>query len=156
MWFPHLAGQNRPGGIHFCPRVVGVVDTWKHIWSGDGTLTSPGATGPRRSPGRQFSPRAGSIQPTKNQPVGLRFPHLAGRYRPGGTPFLSSGCWSCRCTEGFIIGAWIPSPGAAVSMSLSQSVIRRWGWSFHTVRDGVDPRNRYFSPRLAGDIWRDF
>ena len=32
--------------------------------------------------------------PISNQPVGLRFPHCAGRSRPGGAPISSPGCWS--------------------------------------------------------------
>ena len=41
-----------------------------------------------------------------NHPVGLRFPHLAGRYRPGGSSFSSPGCWSCRDMEGFLNRGW--------------------------------------------------
>ena len=33
-------------------------------------------------------------------------PHHAGRYRPGGPPFSSSVCWSCRCIEVFVIRGW--------------------------------------------------
>ena len=40
---------------------------------------------------------------TQNQPVGLGFPHLAGRYRHGGCSLSSPGCWVCRCTEVFLI-----------------------------------------------------
>ena len=47
-------------------------------------------------------------QPTINQPMGVGFPHLAGRYRPGGCLFSSLGCWSCRDTEEFIIRGWEP------------------------------------------------
>ena len=43
-------------------------------------------------------------QPISNQPVGLGFPHRAGRYRPaGGSSFSSPGYWSCRDVEGFFI-----------------------------------------------------
>ena len=42
-------------------------------------------------------------QPISNQPVGLVFPHPAGRYRPGGPAISSPGCWSRRDTEGFQI-----------------------------------------------------
>ena len=42
-------------------------------------------------------------QPITNQSVGMRFPHLVGRYRPGRSPFSSPGCWSCRDLEEFLI-----------------------------------------------------
>ena len=53
-------------------------------------------------------------QRISHQPVGLRFPRPAGRYRPGGYLFSSPGCWSCRYLEGFLIRGWnLYSPGAA-------------------------------------------
>ena len=50
-------------------------------------------------------------QSIAKQPLGLRlgFPHYAGWYRPGGSPFSSPGCRSCRCMEGFLIRAWNPT-----------------------------------------------
>ena len=42
-------------------------------------------------------------QPISNQPMWLGFPHRAGLYRPGRSLFSSSGCWSCRDMEGFLI-----------------------------------------------------
>ena len=42
----------------------------------------------------------------------LGFPHRAGRYRPGRSPFLSPVCWICRCIEGFMTRGWeITLPG---------------------------------------------
>ena len=38
-----------------------------------------------------------------NQPIGLGFPHPAGRCRSRGSPFSSPGCRSCRCIKGFLI-----------------------------------------------------
>ena len=43
-------------------------------------------------------------QQISNQPVGLGFSHRAGRYRPGGSPFSSPGCWSRRDM------VWKPQP----------------------------------------------
>ncbi|CAM9319041.1 unnamed protein product [Laminaria digitata] len=40
-------------------------------------------------------------QPIGVQLMWVRFLHLARRYRPGGCPFSSPGCWSRRCLEGF-------------------------------------------------------
>ena len=81
-------------------------------------------------------------QPISNQPVGLGFPHPAGRCRPGGSAFYFPGYWSCRGMEGFLIwgrelilrGCGGPrrwpkgqlSPPAR-SMSPSQSAITQWG-----------------------------
>ena len=42
-------------------------------------------------------------QPISHHPVGVGFPHLAGRYRPGGSAFLSPGCLSCSDMEGFLV-----------------------------------------------------
>ena len=52
-----------PGDLCFRPRVVGFVEIWRDFSSGDEKLSSPGATGPRRCPERQLSPRAGSMSP---------------------------------------------------------------------------------------------
>ena len=45
-------------------------------------------------------------QPISNHPVGMRFPHPAGRYRPGGSSFSSPSGWSCRCMEGSLMRGW--------------------------------------------------
>ena len=45
-------------------------------------------------------------QPISNHPVGLGFPHPAGRYRPGGSEFTFPGCWSCRDMDGFPTRGW--------------------------------------------------
>ena len=51
-------------------------------------------------------------QPISNRPVGLGFPHRAGRCRPGRTGFSSPGCRSCRDREGFVNRGWGPiAPG---------------------------------------------
>ena len=34
------------------------------------------------------------------------FPHRAGRYRPGGSPFSSSVCWCRRCVQVLMIQGW--------------------------------------------------
>ena len=47
--------------------------------------------------------------PISNHPVGLGFPHPAGRYRPGESPFSSPRSWSCRYMEAFLImRGWEP------------------------------------------------
>ena len=56
-------------------------------------------------------------QPISDRPVGLGFPHRAGRCRPGRTRFSSTGCLSCRDMEGF----WEPGVGPNPSRV-------RWDW----------------------------
>ena len=100
--FHTLRGGIDPGDLCFRPQVVGVVEVWRELSSGDKTLSSPGAAGPRRWPERQLSPRAGSMSP-------------------------------------------------------SQSVITQRGWSFHTLRGGIDPGDLCLRPRFVGveEIWKD-
>ena len=51
-------------------------------------------------------------QPISDRPVGLGFPHRAGRFRTGGSLLSSPGCQSCRCMERFLIRGWGPvAPG---------------------------------------------
>ena len=104
-------GIDRGGGARFRPRFVGVVDVWKGFWFRDGTLSSPGAAGPRRCPEGKLSPSASSILSLGqiiNHPLGLGFPHLAGPYQPGGSPCSSPGCWIFICTEGLMMGPYLP------------------------------------------------
>ena len=56
------------------------------------------------------------LRPISNQPVGLGFPHRAGRCQPGGPPFSSPVRRSCRCVEGFMIrGCGLILPGCGGS-----------------------------------------
>ena len=43
-------------------------------------------------------------------------------------------------------------------MSLSQSVVSRWGWDFYIVLGGFDPGDPCFHPRVVGvvDVWQNF
>ena len=90
----------------------------------------------------------------------LGFPHSAGRYQAGESPFSSPCCWSCANMEGFLSGDEnLSYPGAAkprrcperkispraFSISPRQSVTSQWGWGFHTVRGGVGPGRSPFS-----------
>ena len=70
--------------------------------------------------------------------------------------------------EGFLIRGWGPilvtcaaGPRSgpewqisrrAGSMSLSHSATNPWGWSFHTVRDGIDPGDFRFRSRVVGVV----
>ena len=64
----------KPGGFRFCPLIVGVVDTWKDFQTIDGALSCPGCAGSMYEP-----------QTISGRPVGLGFPHRAGRCRAGRT-----------------------------------------------------------------------
>ena len=57
-------------------------------------------------PGLHFSTNF-SLKPISNKPMVLGFPHRVGRYRPGGSPFSSPVCWSCKYMEGFLSQGWI-------------------------------------------------
>ena len=108
--FPHPArGGIDPGGLPLHPRVVGVVEIWKDFWSGDGNLSPPGCQS--------------AIG------LGLRFPHRAGRFPPGGSPLSSPGCQSCKGVEGYLIREWKPIlPGVRWLYVRSQPVSDRPVW----------------------------
>ena len=54
------------GYLHFHPRVIGVAGVREHLFSGDGTLLSPGCGGTSKlSREVQSSPLAGSMSPNQ-------------------------------------------------------------------------------------------
>ena len=85
-------------------------------------------------------------------PGGVGFLYRVWRCRPGGSPFSSPVCLSCRCMAGFLI-----LPGCRWLHKPSQSAISRWGWDFHTAPGGIDPGDRRFRPWFIGvvDLWKD-
>ena len=161
-WGFHTLGSGiNPGDLRFRPRVVGVVDMEGFLTRG-WELILPGCGGTSAfTRGATLAARwLHEPQPISDHPVGLGFPHPAGRYRTEGSAFTSPGCWSCRYTEGFLIRGWnLSSPGCADSMTIpSQSAIGQWDWGFHTVRGGFDPGDHCFRPRAVGvvKVWKDF
>ena len=173
--FSHPAGRYRPGGSAFlspgcwsCRDIVEFLTRgWELIfpWCGGTSTLSQGA------------PLAAcwlnEPQPISNHPVGLGFPHPAGRYRPGGSAFSSVASWSCGDMEGILSGdGKLSSPGVARprcwpegqlslragSMSPSQSAITQWGWGFYTLRGGIDPGDMRYCPRVVGvvHVWKGF
>ena len=96
---------------------------WKDLWSDDGGVSSTDA--------------AGFTNPNQstNHPMGLGFPHRAGRYRPGGDHRFRSRI------VGFVdvwrdiwsTGGSVSSPGTAGFTNPSQSTISQRGWAFRTV-----------------------
>ena len=90
-------------------------------------------------------------QPISNHPVGLGFPHPAGRYRPEKSAFTSAGIWSCRCMEGFLIREWDPVVPGCRWLYIRSPANQRWArdWGFHTVRGGFDPGDHRFRPEVV-------
>ena len=61
--------------------------------------------------------------------MGLGFPHPAGRYRPGGPAFSTSGSWSCRDRERFMIRGWeliLSGCGGISALSRGATLAARW------------------------------
>ena len=72
--FPHCAGRFRRRGSPILSQAVGVVKVWNNFQSRDGSLSFPGCVGSYMY----------DLQPISDRPVGLGFPHRAGRVRPAG------------------------------------------------------------------------
>ena len=108
-----------------------------------------------------------------DDPVGLGFPHFAGRYRPGGSAFSSPGCWSCRDMEGFL--TWrreviLPGRGGTSALSHGATLAACWlhepqpissqpvGLRFPHPARRYRPGDLRFRPRVVVvvDIWKDF
>ena len=90
--------------------------------------------------------------PISNKPVMSGFPHPAGRYRPGGSAFSSTGCLSCRDIKGFLTRRWElirPVCGEASALARGAPLAARWlhepqPISNHEVGVGVPhPAERY-------------
>ena len=104
-------------------------------------------------------------QPISNHPVGLGFPHPAGRYRPGGSAFSSVASWSCGDMKGFLIRVWeiiVPGCGGTSVLGRGATLAARrlhepQPISSHPVGFGFShPAGRYrpggicvFGPRLV-------
>ena len=90
-------------------------------------------------------------QPIGNQPVGLGFPHRAGRYRPVGSPFSSPGCRGFRDMEGFLIRGW--NPILVVVLHIKSS-LKCLPWSQKLlILPGVRWLIRRWEPILPRVIW---
>ena len=84
---------------------------------------------------------------------GVGFPHRAGRYQPGESPFSSPARRSCKGVKVILIGeGGLSSPGGAGSTNPSQSAISQWGWGFDTLRGGIDPGSHRLRPRVVGFV----
>ena len=68
-------------------------------------------------------------QSISNHPVGLGFPHPAGRHQPGRSAFSSPGCCSCRDMEGFLSRGWeviLPGCGGTAALARGATLAARW------------------------------
>ena len=103
--FPHRVGRYRPVGSPswspVCWKCRGMEGFLIRGW--DLNLPVSGATSILARGATLAALWLHEPQPISNHPVGLGFPHRAGRYRPGGSPFSSRGCWSRMDTERFEI-----------------------------------------------------
>ena len=110
--------------------------------------------GPRRCREGQISPRADFMSPSQSAITQLGWSFHA----------LDPGDLRLRPRVVGVVDRWIDcwpkgqiTPRAG-SMSPSQLAITQWGWSFHSLRGGIDPGYLRFRPRVVGDvdIWKDF
>ena len=138
--FPHRAGGIVRGDNSFRLPSIGVVDTRKGFCSEDGII--------RILPGCRWLHEP---QPISNQPVGLGFPHRAGRHRHGRPLFWCPVCWGCMYGKISDLGMGSKLPRVVISR-------RTPGWGFHTVRSGIDPGCHRFCPLFGGvvDVWKCF
>ena len=122
--FLYPAGRYRPGVSSFSSTVCWSCRCMEGFLMRGWELILPGC------PGSMYDP-----QPISDRPLGLGFPHRAGRCRPGGSPFSSPGCRSCRRMERILIREWDSVvPGwrwlSFLFSSPSQSAIVWLGWGF--------------------------
>ena len=87
--FHTLCTGINPEVLRFLPRVVPIIKIPKNVSSGDGKLSSPGASGPRRWPGGHLSLRASPMGPIQSSFTkwGWGFHTLFGGIDPGDLPF---------------------------------------------------------------------
>ena len=102
---PHSAGRYRPKGCAFSPPGCWNCGNMEGFLTRGWEIILPGCGGTSAlSRGATLAARwLHEPQPISNHPVGLGFPHLAGRYRPGES---ASPGWSCRDLEGFLTRGW--------------------------------------------------
>ena len=105
--FPRLAGRYRPGGSAFSsPGSWRCRDMDLFVTRGCEILPGCGGTSALARGATLAARWLHEPQPISNHPMGLGFPHPAGRYRPRGSSFSSPSCWSCRDMDGFLTRGW--------------------------------------------------
>ena len=89
------------------------------------------------------------FQPISDEPLGLGFPHRAGRYQPGRPPFPSSVCF--RCVEAFRILIWhLILPGFRWLYEPPPISHRPVGLGFPRCDAANDPGDHRFRLHLVG------
>ena len=100
----HMYGRSSDPGIRHCPPRV----PWASMLSRRSTLAGRWLHEPQR-PSRSAISRWGGVSTR------------ARRYRPGGSPYASWGCWSSTCAEGFPTrGSEFILPGYGGTSTLSR------------------------------------
>ena len=152
--FLHREGRYRPVGSPFsspgywiCKYLEGfLIRGWEIFLPGCGG-TSTLARGATLAARWLHEP-----QPIITQPVGVGFPHRAGRYRPGESLFSSLGCRNCKCMAIFLIRRRHPIlPGVRWLYIRTPANQRSAGGAgFSTPCGAVSTRgNSVFVPRLS-------
>ena len=103
-------------------------------------------------------------QSISNQWVGMGFPYLAGRYRPGGSLLSSPVLLSCIYMEGFFTTqGWdiiLPGCGGTSTLARGGNLASRWLYKPQPISNqrmgvglsyragGIDPRGHFYCPGL--------
>ena len=86
----------------------------------------------------------------RSQVVGVNCKDMEGFLIRGEDPILSGCGGTSTLARGATLAArWLHEP---------QSAITQWGWSFYTLRGGIDPGDLRLPPRVVVvvDVWNDF
>ena len=173
--FHTLSGGIDQRDLRFRSQVVRVIEIWKDFWNGECEIFVPRFGGISTWARGEISPRPGSMGPSPSSITqwSWGFHTVWGGIAPGDLRFrpgvvLVVEIWNdLRSAEGNLSfpsaagpqrgpeGKISPRPG---SMGPSQSAITQWGWGFHTLRVGIDPRDLRFRPRVFRglEIWNYF
>ena len=131
----------------------GGVDISKEFSSGDGSLSSPGAAGPRRWPEGRMSPRANCMIPSQSakHPEELGFHTVRGGVDPGDDCIPPRGVRVVQVWEDFSSGDGnLSSPGCTGSIYDPQPISERPVEVVFPHRDArIYTRDRSFCPQVV-------